>query len=176
MLVSLVRTALMALSGWVRKYLSPFLTASPASISVPLEISDPAQRLNRFLLQSNWFSVAQNRVTARAFMPPPDRQLSTFLTSGVSESEIWSLGKTVLSEHPRPDASLYGRGDLTIAALTELKLKAFRDDMPHRHTCVVGWPDPTDKDREKILAQELARAAELVLLPRSIQKQSLLIN
>jgi hypothetical protein len=139
----------------------------------PLEINDPAQRLSRFLLQSNWFNRAQNCVTARAFMPPPDRQLSTFLTTEVAESEVWQIGKSVLVDHPRPDASLYGRGYLTIGALRELKLKALRDDMPERHTCVLGWPDPTDKDREKMLAQELARASVLILLPQPLQKRSI---
>jgi hypothetical protein len=105
-------------------------------------------------------------------MPPPDRKLSTFLTTDIRDSEIWSLGESVLMEHSRPDISLYGRGDVTVSTLNDLKLKAVRDDKPHRHTCVLGWPDPTDKDREKMLAQELARAAALVLLPAPIQKRS----
>jgi len=103
-------------------------------------------------------------------MPPPDLRLSVYVISELPDASIWTLGRDVLSKHPRP--RLYGRADIAISAVHGQELKAFRDDDPYRHVNVVGWPSYVDgKDRIKSIAQELARSASLRLLSTPMSKQ-----
>jgi hypothetical protein len=125
--------------------------------------------LARFLLQKNHFKRQENRATPDAFMPPPDLRLSVFLVSRLTEGEVWTLGAGVLNQHPQP--RLYGRADIRVAIVQNHKLKALRDNDPPRHVNVVGWPSYADgKALIKSLAQELARAAKLNLLPTPLSK------
>ena len=102
-------------------------------------------------------------------MPPVDLKLSVYLISTLSQTEVWSLGKTVLAEHPRP--RLYGRVDITVEDIRRQKLKAFRDDDPPRHVNVIGWPSyDVGKDLIKSMAQELARTSSLNLLATPMSK------
>lgn len=102
-------------------------------------------------------------------MPPPDLELSVYLITDLPNTAVWELGKRVLDEHPQP--RLYGKADVTVGAVHDQKLKAFRDDDPARHVNVVGWPSYADgKDRVKSIAQELARNASLTLLSTPISK------
>lgn len=103
-------------------------------------------------------------MTERAFSLPADRELSTFLTTRLPDQEIWTIGTAVLYELPRTPATLYGRADFNVRALSALKLRAVRDDNPSRHVNVGGWPAADDKGRAKLIAQELAKASSLELL------------
>ena len=143
-----------------------------ASRKVPIpsnELTNGDDLLGRFLLQKNHFKKAEGRATAEGFMPPPDLQLSVFLITSLSASEIWAVGKQVLDQHPQP--RLYGRADVHVAVIRGHKLKALRDDQPPRHVTVTGWPSYADgKDLIKSIAQELARASTLTLLPAPMTK------
>lgn len=135
-----------------------------------VELVDPADVLSRFLFHKNHFKRLETRARPEAFMPPPhDLQLSTFLTTGMTPSRTWQLGKDVLAFHPQPQ--LHGRADIDVRSVQSQKLKAIRDDNPDRHVNVVGWPSYSDeKDRVKSIAQELARGSRLTLLPTPITK------
>src|SRR5262249_13310164 len=133
------------------------------------ELTDQNDVLARFLFQKSHFKRTENRATPEAFMPPTDLKLSVYLTTGVPETEIWSLGRAVLVEHPKP--RLYGRADVSVEAIHHQKLKAFRDDDPPRHVNVTGWPSyDLGKDFVKSTAQELARASSLTLLATPMSK------
>lgn len=102
-------------------------------------------------------------------MPPPDLKLSVYLVTNLPENEVWTLGKSVLDQHPQP--RLYGKADVRVEAVQEQELKAFRDDDPPRHVNVVGWPSYADgKDLLKSLAQQLAKSAKLTLLATPLSK------
>lgn len=133
------------------------------------ELNNPDDLLARFLFSQKHFKQTQSRATPDAFMPPKDLQLSVSLISGLLANAVWDLGKGVLAQHPQPH--LYGRADINVAAVHAQKLKAFRDDDPPRHVNVVGWPSYSEgKDVIKSIAQELARAATLTLLPTPLSK------
>ena len=99
-----------------------------------------------------------------AFMPPPDRELSTFNVDGLTDTQIWPLGEAVRLE--RAVERMYGRAELPVSAVLAQDLKAIRDDNPPRHVIVVGWPtdpDPAvEKARHKLKALELARLARFI--------------
>ena len=113
----------------------------------------PDDILSRFLPHKKHFSVEKNCVKPSAFRPnKKNLQLSTSVTSGLSESETWSL---CLLDH------FYGRGDLEVGAFLSLDLIVDRDDNPPRHVNITDWPH--DKASQKSLAQQLAARAKLVL-------------
>lgn len=136
-----------------------------------VELTDREDVLARYLFQKGHFRADRDEVRFQAFMPPPDFKLSTFHINRLSESDILQIGRSVLAETVRQDATLYGHAELRVEFVRAQKLKAIRDDDPQRHTNVVGWPDdPMDKSTVKNIAQELASKAQLRLLPIPLTK------
>lgn len=83
-----------------------------------------------------------------------------YRTSDVPEEEIWNIGREAVAK-PR-DGSLYARGDVPVAAIVKTGLKVVPDTGPHpRHANITGWPP--EKDKQKMLAVEIADASELML-------------
>lgn len=116
----------------------------------------PSARLTRFVLESSRLSAG--RVNHRAFLPPPDLQLSTFNITDLASSDIWVIGEVVRSEQMKE--RLYGRADLLAESVYAVDLRAVRDDRPLRHVLIVGWP--TEKAQQKNKAQLLAAASAFV--------------
>jgi hypothetical protein len=133
------------------------------------ELADPEDLLARFLFQKSHFKRTEKRATPEAFMPPPDLKLSVYRITKLPEGEVWTIGRSVLEQHPQP--RLYGRADVRVGAVQDVKLKALQDDDPPRHVNVVGWPSYADgKDLMKSLAQQLAKSAKLDLLATPLSK------
>jgi hypothetical protein len=168
-------------SGFLTRFLKRFWTAlqgclgpkAAAPLSPPIhaggELTNADEVLARFLLQKNHFKKAANRATPEAFMPPPDLKLSVYLVTDLAETEISTLGKSVLHEHPQP--RLYGRANIRVGIVQDQKLKAFRDDDPPRHVNVIGWPSYADgKDLIKSISQQLAKSAKVNILATPLTK------
>jgi len=100
-------------------------------------------------------------VKHNAFMPPPDLRLSVYNVSDLPESDIWTLGKKRVSV-PQ-NRTLYGRGELTVAAVAQVKLRVEADNDPPRHADICGWPE--EKAERKVLAMQLAQQAKLRWAP-----------
>ena len=156
----------------MRRFLGRFLTtwrgySLHASTIAP--VSDPTTTLSRYILQSRHFKKTEGRATPGAFMPPPDRRLSTFAIDGLDEGAIWEIGCRVLVESPQP--RLYGRAEITVGMIDSVGLSAERDDHPPRHVSVVGWaslPDPdAEKATHKMIAAQLAALSSFRPLPDS---------
>ena len=88
-------------------------------------------------------------------MPPADKRLSVFRTSGLQEHEIWALGESLRAQ------PLKGRADITAADVGETGLALDADDIPPRHANIVGWPD--DHSAIELKALELSQRAHLSL-------------
>jgi len=88
-------------------------------------------------------------------MPPADKRLSVFRTSGLGEQAIWTIGESL-----RPQ-TLKGRADISAAAVEQTGLAIDADDIPPRHANVVGWPD--DHSAIELKAMELSERAYLRL-------------
>jgi hypothetical protein len=116
----------------------------------------PTARLSRFILERSKISAGQPNL--RAFLPPPDLQLSTYNTDDLALQEIWQIGDVVRVEQHKE--TLYGRADLLAQSVYDAKLRPIRDDQPPRHVTVVGWPN--DKAQQKNRAQLLAAASSFV--------------
>jgi hypothetical protein len=93
-----------------------------------------------------------------AFIPPPDRCLSVFRTSTLSENEIWEIGENVGRQRSR---QLLGRADIQTVSVLEAGLCVDSDDNPPRHANILGWPN--EDSAIKLAAMQLAEKAQLRL-------------
>ncbi|MBI2016300.1 MAG: hypothetical protein HY616_13940 [Candidatus Rokubacteria bacterium] len=69
---------------------------------------------------------------------------------------MWRIGEAVAQTSQRV---LHARGDVLAKAVFTAELEIRPDNKPKRHAAIVGWPE--QKDRQMLLAQQLAVAAEL---------------
>jgi len=120
--------------------------------------------LARFVLSRS--HVRANRtLKANAFLPPPSGELSVVRHTDATEKELWSIGEDVALEREK---TLYGRGDVTVTLILEMKLVVLSSPIfPENpnHANVTGWPSPEDKPARKIFAEEIAAAATFVPVP-----------
>jgi hypothetical protein len=109
--------------------------------------------LARFLPDSKMFS--SNGVRSSAFMPRHG-STSVFRVSGMDETRIREIGTTVLPLKP-PKA----RAELLAERVYAAGLELEPDNKPEFHANIVGWPPDATKDKQKLLALELASGSVL---------------
>lgn len=93
-----------------------------------------------------------------AFMPRGDGKTSVFRILGLSEEDIWKLGRDFV-EHP--GRSIHARADVTVEVVTSCGLIVDPDNDPPRHANIVGWSD--EKSKNQLMAMKLASRASLVV-------------
>jgi hypothetical protein len=114
------------------------------------------------LVDAQHFSASKNLVKSRAFLPGFYQDVystSTFDVDGLSRDDIWELGRAKVAV-PR-NKTLYGHAELRTADVLGVGLAVARSQPPERHCDIVQWP--AEKEDRMSVAQELARAAQLVL-------------
>jgi hypothetical protein len=109
--------------------------------------------LSRYILDES-SRISGGKANHRAFLPPPDLELSTYNIDGLVEPEIWEIGESVRTEQGKEH--LYGRADLAAKSVYDAERRPVRDDRPFRHVVIVGWPE---KPHQKAKAQVLAAAS-----------------
>jgi hypothetical protein len=119
---------------------------------------EPKENLSRYLFSRKNYNPTKQIVHYTAFMPPPDRRLSVFRTSGLSEAAIWNIGDDVRRKR---DKQLLGRADIESLSVYEVGLSIDPNDIPLRHANIIRWPD--DDSAIKLAAVELAQKAKLIL-------------
>ena len=122
----------------------------------------PREELSRYLLSRSHFSSTNQRVKYHAFLPAPrSMETSVFRIRGLRADEIWDLGqRLVAGPLGRP---LRARADITTREVLEVGLAIHPDNRPERHATIRGWPE--EKERQMILATELAAASQLHVRP-----------
>src|SRR3970040_164132 len=109
----------------------------------------PREELSRYLLSRSQFSSMHQRVKYHAFLPEPrSMETSVFRVRGRGADEIWDLGQRFVA-----------RADITTREVLEVGLAIHPDNRPERHATIRGWPE--EKERQMILATELAAASQL---------------
>jgi len=116
--------------------------------------------LARFIYQSSHIRASDGTAKPNAFMPPANLRFSVTRHLHATEAEIWSVGIAVGQQR---NATLYGRADVLASKCSGHQLVVRPDPIlgNPNHANVIGWP--TNKPAQKIIAQELAAAASLVL-------------
>ncbi len=115
--------------------------------------------LARFVLFSRWIRSDQT-IRPDAFIPHPYPDLSVTRHEGLPEPELWQLGQSVADQRT---LQLYGRADVRAHAVKAQPLRIEPTPEPKNHANITGWPP--DKPGQKIIAQEIASAAQFVPKP-----------
>jgi len=111
--------------------------------------------VTRFICSERQIRKASVRPKPGVFNPSPYIELSVAHSSGLSDSEIWEVGRQTLSGEAGRD-HIYGRADVPVFSLADVKLRALRDDNPFvRHTSVVDWPIGSDGNETKALWKQI---------------------
>jgi hypothetical protein len=111
-----------------------------------------AEPIARYLFEKGHYSSEKAEVKYRAWMPPKNKLKSVYRIVGLSEAEIWQIGKEQVE--PEIGHSILARADVGVRAIVELGLQIVPSEPPPRHANVTGWPDQKEAQMSK--AQELA--------------------
>ncbi|HPY34257.1 MAG TPA: hypothetical protein PK527_10235 [Smithellaceae bacterium] len=114
-----------------------------------------SDKLGRYIYSKHHYRPSNNTVRHTAFMPPPDRQLSIFIISGLNEEDIWSIGENLRN------LKLLGRADIITNHVYKIELNIQVDNNPPRHANIINWPK--ENSAIKLKAMELAQNAILQL-------------
>jgi hypothetical protein len=123
--------------------------------------------LARFIFDERHWSKVKNKPKYNAFMPQNKypEELSVYEIKGLDAEVIWSL-----AQHVRTDKEVLSRADVCWPLVndksTELlkRLELKHDGKPHeRHCNISGFSG--DKEKDKLVALELAELATLVRYP-----------
>lgn len=115
--------------------------------------------LARFITVKEWVRADQT-VRQNAFIPPRDLNLSVTRHLGLSETEIWTIGQSVVDTiATKTKAALHGRADISVRQVSQQKplrtvSAPLSDNLNHAH--ITDWP--LEKSARKNLAQKLAVA------------------
>ncbi|MBI1902177.1 MAG: hypothetical protein HYS13_13840 [Planctomycetia bacterium] len=118
--------------------------------------------LARYVLQRSHIRRSNQTVKPDAFMPHPHTDMSVTRHWSATEAELWSVGEAVADASGK---TLHGRGDIRAEICVGQALSVIADPTPDNpnHANVAGWP--TDKPRQKAVAQEIAATAQYVDKP-----------
>ncbi len=118
-----------------------------------VNVGDRLSRAVCELNRKNYCRVSENEVKPKAFKPNSQGETSIFVTSGLSEDEIWGLCEAHLCGQNK----VYGRADVAAGVVFGLeKINIDYNNEPEYHANLV-WPD--DKEEIQDLAQVLAAEA-----------------
>ena len=123
---------------------------------------DDADTLARYVLDHDHYSRTKNKLRPRVFLPPADLRLSVFVTTALNDGEVTDIGQREVAEPC--GRTLHGWAHLDAGRVRVAGLDVISHEPPVWHAHIVGWP--VDKDARTARAQELARVADLCLLPR----------
>jgi len=123
------------------------------------------ERLARFIFSKSHIRPSDNSIKHAAFLPPPSGELSVTRHRDATDDEVWGIGRAVATVRER---SLRGRADVVAARFLEKGLAVLpapemgRPNIPDNpnHANVVDWP--LEKERQKLLALEIAAQASFV--------------
>lgn len=126
---------------------------------------DPKETLTRYLISKSHFRKSSQTVKPDAFVPHPHGELSTTRLLSITDEEIWAVGEDVAVSMD-PPRRLYGRSDVLASTFLGQGLKTIASPLPdnQNHADVTDWPK-NDKPAQKLIAQEIAKAASFESSP-----------
>ena len=119
--------------------------------------------LARYILEKSYHRSSDNTVKPHAFMLPTGKdEISVFRIISLSETDIWQIGITYVSE--KRGMPLLGGAELIANDVTSLGLDVKPDPVPHpRHANITGFPRG-DSEKTRMFAVELAARSTLHLM------------
>ena len=156
-LKSLIQFLQRILSG---KPHSPAMALSGDSLPVVVDLQE---NISRFIFEKR--HVSNGKAKPEAFKPSSKTSnLSVYRTTSLTEQDIWGIAREYVENRRADGKQMIARGDLSAQHYNEQSLQFDADGAPHpRHANVVNWP--SEKSQIKMIAAELALAANLVSRP-----------
>jgi hypothetical protein len=121
------------------------------------------ETLARFVLYNRWIRASNNTVRPEAFMPHPYQKLSVTRHLGLSDQELWDLGRDVATSQQMP---LLGRADIQVDTVLRQGLTIKPDEPPRNHANIEGFPP--EKSAQKSIAMKIAAEAGFVDIPSPV--------
>ncbi len=123
------------------------------NITINISPVDNHELLARFVFHSRYIR-SNGTVKQEAFIPK-NRKLSIIRHIGLNESELWEIGKDMVSIRPE---TLYGRADFFAREVRKNSLQIEPTASPINHANITGWPH--EKEEQKAIALELAENSQ----------------
>lgn len=122
-------------------------------MSHALKHIDQTEIVSRYIMDKNCYAATKNRVKYSAFMPSKNGEVSVYRISGISEHEIWDIGKKYVAE--KRNKKLRARADLPVRKISNERLGVISEPNPHPlHANIINWPE--DKSKRLLIAIKLA--------------------
>lgn len=118
------------------------------------------EQLARFVLFEKHVRRSDGTIKADAILPFKHVELSVSRHRGLSDGEVWMLGRAVAGQRARP---LVGRADFSALVARQQSLDVVPSEPPRNHANVVGWPP--EKPAQMIRALEIAARATFTATP-----------
>jgi len=116
----------------------------------------------RFLTQTGHFSRTNNKVKRPAFMPAAkDNKASIFDIENQTSAEVEECGRSHVLGPAVP--KLYGFGKFHTDSVLSAGLMIEKAEPPPRHANIVNWPPPDEKEKQILIALQIADTADLCL-------------
>jgi hypothetical protein len=153
--MTFLRRLLLHCANWLlTKWSKGSAGAEPQTVFVPYVLSAD-ERVSRFIYTHRNIRRTAHRPKPGAFDPSPYMELSVAHTSNLSDAQVWRIGGQTLGSQPGR-STIYARADIPVLCLSDVKLRALRDDRRfRRHTSVIDWPLGSDTNETKALWKEI---------------------
>lgn len=150
-----LRQSFLRCVSWIRRERQALVAReNPEELPVARELGPP-EVVTRFICSDRHIRRTQSRPKPGVFNPSPYIELSVVHSSGLSDQEVWELGKQTLGSEPGRD-KICGRADVPVQSLLDVKLRALRDDNPFkRHTSILDWPLGFDANETKAFWKQI---------------------
>src|SRR5579863_9903378 len=163
-----LRRLLLRCMRWLqRKRVQGLNKASPPIQFIPYVLA-PDERVARFIYSERKIRKTRHRPKPDVFDPSPYMELSTVHSSGLTDEDVWAIGRQTLRSEPGRN-TIYARADVPVQSLLDVRLRALRDDKPfQRHTSVIDWPIGSDanetKELWKLITLQLSEDSRITLV------------
>lgn len=118
------------------------------------------EQLARFVLFEKHVRKNDGTIKADAILPFKHVELSVSRHRGLSDCEVWELGRDVAEKRARP---LVGRADFSALTARQQSLDVIPSEPPRNHANIVGWPP--EKPAQMVRALEIAAQAKFTVAP-----------
>ena len=148
---------------FLKRLLGRFAESSRKRARVEVLAVGSEELISRFVFSSQHFSRNPTRVKQAAFLPNSEGKTSVFRISGLAENDIWAIGIHHVGRARGKNP--HGRADVVTNDVLAQGLAVTPETSTHPlHADIQGWP--VEKEKQKLLAMELAARARPVLLEK----------
>jgi len=153
---------LKSLATWFQEVFSGCLSGCKkrAREPEPSATVEESECITRYIFEKKRYSKVNKRVKYKAFIPPPNGQMSIYRIDELEDATIWELAREYVE--PQYGKRALARADTSAEKVFAESLSIVPNVDPHpRHAEMTGWP--SNEDAKQMIAVTLADDAKLIL-------------